>query len=157
VRIRAQADEERYRVEAEGKRAINEARNALSADQVQLEIKLELIRGLPQIIEQSVKPMERIEGIKIIDVRGMGGVAGANGGGDGGDGGLAGAVVDHALRYRAQRPLVDALLKEIGLGDVGDLRGLVATEPAAVQASTGATVAPTAPPSAAPGAKPKPA
>lgn len=126
VRIRALADEERYRVEAEGKRAINEARNALSNDQILLEIKLELLRRLPDIIEQSVKPMERIEGIKIVDVRGMGQVAGGGDGATGAqDGNLARSVVDHALRYRAQRPLVDALLKEVGLGDVGDLSGLV--------------------------------
>lgn len=128
VRIRALADEERYRVEAEGKRSINEARNALSLEQVRLEIQLELLRQLPEIIQQSVKPMERIDGIKIVDVRGIGGVGG---GGDsastGGDGNLARSVVDHALRYRAQRPLVDALLKEVGLNDLSDLSGLVAT------------------------------
>jgi uncharacterized membrane protein YqiK len=134
VRIRAQADEERYRVEAEGQRAINEARNALNDEQINLETKLELLRRLPQIIEQSVKPMERIEGIKIIDVRGMGSAGGGGDGGSGsggaggaGDGGnnLARSVVDHALRYRAQRPLVDALLNEVGLGDLADLGGLV--------------------------------
>ncbi|KAF0811148.1 hypothetical protein A167_00180 [Alcanivorax sp. S71-1-4] len=127
VRIRALADEERYRVEAEGQRAINEARNALSEDQIRLEIRLELIRKLPSIIEQSVKPMERIDGIKIMDVRGIGGAPAAAGNGNaaGGDASLAGSVVDHALRYRAQRPLVDALLKEIGLTDISDLSGLM--------------------------------
>ncbi len=126
VRIRALADEERYRVEAEGRRAINEARNALSNDQVLLEIKLELLRRLPEIIEQSVKPMERIDGIKIVDVRGLGQMGGGDGSGASGhDGNLARSVVDHALRYRAQRPMVDALLKEVGLGDIADLNGLV--------------------------------
>jgi len=129
VRIRAQADEERYRVEAEGKRAINEARNALSQEQVALETRLELLRRLPEIIEQSVRPMERIEGIKIVDVRGLGGVGNdaAGGGAAAGDAGsnLARSVVDNALRYRAQRPMVDALLKEVGITDLADLDGLV--------------------------------
>lgn len=132
VRIKAQADEERYRVEAEGKRAINEARNALNDEQVRMEIRLELLRQLPGIIEQSVKPMERIDGIKIMDVRGLGGIGGGDGSGNGasgGDGNLARSVVDHALRYRAQRPMVDALLKEIGLGDVADLSGLTEGAP----------------------------
>lgn len=130
VRIRALADEERYRVDAEGRRAINEARNALSAEQIALETRLELLRTLPAIIEQSVKPIERIDGIKIVDVRGMslggeGGSGGGTGVGTGAPGGdLARSVVDHALRYRAQRPLVDALLREVGLADVADLRGL---------------------------------
>ncbi len=137
VRIKAQADEERYRVEAEGKRAINEARNALNDEQVRMEIRLELLRQLPAIIAESVKPMERIDGIKIMDVRGLGGIGsgdgsgngGSNGGGAGGGDSLARSVVDHALRYRAQRPLVDALLKEIGLGDIADLSGLAEGAP----------------------------
>jgi uncharacterized membrane protein YqiK len=128
VRIRALADEERYRVDAEGQRAINEARNALSPEQIALETRLELLRSLPAIIEMSVKPMERIDGIKIVDVRGLG-MNGGDGGGSGGNGSaggdLARSVVDHALRYRAQRPLVDALLHEVGLGDVADLKGLL--------------------------------
>jgi len=128
VRIRALADEERYRVEAEGKRSINEARNALSIEQIRLEIQLELLRQLPEIIAQSVKPMERIDGIKIVDVRGMGGMGSGDSGsanGGGGDGNLARSVVDHALRYRAQRPLVDALLKEVGIDDLSDLGAMM--------------------------------
>jgi len=130
VRIRALADEERYRVDAEGRRSINEARNALSPEQIALEIRLELLRSLPSIIEQSVKPMERIEGIKIIDVRGMGhsgGPSGGTPGGDAGGDGLARSVVDQALRYRAQRPLVDSLLNEVGLSDLADLSGMVSS------------------------------
>jgi len=135
IRIRAVADGERYRVEAEGKRAINEARNALSEEQIRLEIRNELIRALPLILREAVKPMENIEGIKILDVRGLGqvgsgGDGGVAGNGNGVDGGnLARSVVDNALRYRAQRPLVDALLKEVGLGDMNDLSGLL-SEPA---------------------------
>jgi hypothetical protein len=55
---------------------------------------------------------------------GDGGAAGGAGNGSAG-GDLARSVVDHALRYRAQRPLVDALLHEVGLGDVADLKGLL--------------------------------
>ncbi|HRQ64549.1 MAG TPA: flotillin family protein [Xanthomonadaceae bacterium] len=152
VRIRAQADEERYRVEAEGKRAINEARNALNDQQIGLETKLELLRQLPIIIQQSVKPMEKIDGIKIVDIRGMGQVAGEGGNGasgSGGDGNLARSVVDHALRYRAQRPMVDALLKEVGLGDLADLSGLVlpdtAPEPPTAQPPRAETPRPAPP------------
>lgn len=128
IRIRAQADEERYRVEAEGQRAINEARNALSPEQAELEIRLELLRNLPAIVEQSVKPMERIENIKIIDVRGLGQGGGSadHAAAPAGEPSLARSVVDHALRYRAQRPMIDALLKEVGLTDLTDLNGLVA-------------------------------
>src|SRR6056297_574490 len=128
VRIRAQADEERYRVEAEGQESINQARNALSPEQIALEIRLELLRNLPAIIEQSAKPMEQIDGIKIIDIRGMGQTTGgAEGNQSSGDSDLAKSVVNQALRYRAQRPLVDSLLKEVGLTDLADLSGMLMT------------------------------
>ena len=81
------------------------------------------------IIRESVRPMERIEGIKILHVDGLGGGGGggghSNGIGDGHGGGFADGVVNSALRFRAQAPLVDQLLKEIGL-DGGNLGRLTA-------------------------------
>ena len=65
--------------------------------------------------------MERIEGIKILHVDGLGG-GGSHG--DGSGGGFADGVVNSALRYRAQAPIVDQLLREIGL-DSSSLNGLV--------------------------------
>src|SRR5208282_6626399 len=82
------------------------------------------------IIRESVKPMEKIEAIKIIHVEGLPGFSDAvasnggsggpasGGGGDGPgprDGNLAEQVVTSALRYRSQAPFVDKLLGEIGL------------------------------------------
>ena len=69
--------------------------------------------------------MERIEGIKILHVDGLGG----GGGGMNGDGGHHGGnfsdgLVNSALRFRAQAPLVDQLLREIGL-EGGDIQRLV--------------------------------
>ena len=89
-----------------------------------MQIKQALIKALPEIIEQSVKPMERIEGIKILHVEGLHGVR--NGGGEGNGashGSLADQAVDAALRYRTQAPLVDALMRELGLSGA-DLSGL---------------------------------
>src|SRR5690606_30244829 len=112
-----------YKVEAEGKRAINEADNILSPEIIALQVKKALIEALPEIIRESVKPMERIDGIKIMHVEGLGG---GNGGGNGhasggGEGSLADQLVSSALRYRSQAPLVDAVMKELGLQN-GDLQ-----------------------------------
>lgn len=122
--LRAKGAETRYAVDAAGQRALNESANILSPEQVALQIRLEIIKALPDIIRESVRPMERIDGIKIIQVEGLNpGSSASDGGADGaspsnrsGSGNLADQVVTSALRYRAQQPLVDSLLGEIGLG-----------------------------------------
>ena len=129
-RVRAMAARIRNEVEAEGTRLMNEAQNLLSPEARLSAMRIRLIDKLEGIIRESVKPMERIEGIKILQVDGLGGGGGGRGDGrDGGGGGnLADSVVNSALRFRAQAPLVDQLLREIGVdaGDVGKAaRGLL--------------------------------
>ncbi len=121
--LRADAAARRYAVDAEGKRALNEAANLLSKEQVEMQVRMALIKYLPGIIRESVKPMEQIDGIKIIQVDGLnaGGSGGNGGNGSGGgdapaaNGNMADQLVSSALRYRAQSPLIDSLLGEIGM------------------------------------------
>ena len=121
--LRAAATEVTYKVEAAGKQAINEASNTLSPEQIAMNVRLALIQALPEIIAQSVKPLENIEGIKILHVDGLNGSSGsANGHSNGG--GIADQAVDAALRFRSQAPLVDALMAELGLAG-GSLSALV--------------------------------
>ncbi len=119
-----QVSERRYSVDAAGKQAINEANNTLSAEQIAMQVRLALLEHLPAIIRESVKPMENIDGIRIMQVEGLSGSGGV-GAGEGG-GNLADNVVDSALRYRAQGPLVDSLLAELGL-EGGSVQGLAAS------------------------------
>jgi uncharacterized membrane protein YqiK len=86
-------------------------------------MRLRLIDKLEGIIRESVKPMERIEGIKILHVDGLIGGGGGSSSELGAGGSLADNVVTSALRYRAQAPLVDQLLKEIGIqgGEIGKM------------------------------------
>ena len=128
-KVRADATRVRAIVEAEAKRIMNEALNLLSPEQIAMQVRIELLRQLPLIIRESVKPMEQIDGIKIIQLNGMPGALGAGGDAQGasgaGGGNLADQMVASALRYRGQAPLIDALLKEIGV-DGGSLAGLTA-------------------------------
>jgi uncharacterized membrane protein YqiK len=124
--LRADAAAKRYAVDAEGRRALHEADNVLSPEQIAMQVRLAVIKYLPEIIRESVKPMERIEGIKIMQVEGLGGVGGLSAlGEDAGGGNLADQMVNSALRYRAQGPLVDSLLNELGL-EAGNINGLTA-------------------------------
>ncbi len=132
-RIRAMAYKVRAEIEAEGTRLMNEAQNTLSSESRLSMLRMRLVEKLDAIIREQVRPLERIESIKIMHVDGLtsgGSGHGANGFEQGGGaGGFAENVVNSALRYRAQAPLVDQLLREIGVqgGDVGSVaQGLLA-------------------------------
>ena len=146
-KLRAEGLEAVYRVEAQGHRAVNEAANALSVEQIAMQVRMALIKALPEIIAESVKPIENIDGIKILHVEGLGNATSANGVDGGGSGGIADQAVAAALRYRSQAPLIDALMKELGLQG-GDLNGLtaVAQQPATAQAPPSAAGSGSKPP-----------
>ena len=126
IKIKADADRVAFEVEATGKRLINDAINVLSSEQIGMQVKLALMQSLPAIIEKSVEPMKRIDGIKIVQVDGLTRGYAANGSGpvpSGGNGSLAEQAVAAALAYRAQSPIIDGLLKELGMAG-GNLKGL---------------------------------
>ncbi len=132
-KIRAVAARIRHEVEAEGQRLMNQAQNILTPEARQSAMRIRLIDRMEGIIRESVKPLERIEGIRILQVDGLGGGGGGQGSGQG-EASLADSVVNSALRFRAQAPLVDQLLREIGIdgGDVGKLaRGMLEKSPPA--------------------------
>lgn len=129
----AQAQAEQYRVEAEGQEAINTAANMLSPDQIDMQIRMALLERLPAIIAESVKPIENIDGIKILQIggngagmlgQGTGSGASHESGNGGAKGSLADDMVNSALRYRSQAPLIDHLLGELGLAGGGDINAL---------------------------------
>lgn len=128
-KLRAEAARVRFEVEAAGQKAINEAANILSSGQISLQTKLALLKVLPDLVRESAKPMEAIESIKIVQVDGLtngggkGAPSGAAGSG-GGSGNLATDAVSAALAYRAQAPVLDGLMKELGL-DGSSLNSLV--------------------------------
>jgi uncharacterized membrane protein YqiK len=125
-KIRALAARLRHEVDAEGVRAMNEAQNVLSPEARGSAARLRLIDKLDAIIREQVKPLENIEGIKILHVEGLGGGGGGGGGDFAGAGGFSDQVVNSALRYRAQAPLIDELLREIGI-DTGKSGPALAT------------------------------
>jgi len=107
---RAEAAERRYSVDAAGRAALNDADNRLSGEIVQMKLRLALIEQLRDIIRESVKPLEHIDSIKILQVDGLAnGAAAHNGATSPSD-----QIVQSALKYRAQAPLIDSLLKELG-------------------------------------------
>jgi Uncharacterized protein conserved in bacteria len=130
--MQAQAEKDRDALRAEGIKAVgtaeaealerrNAAENNLSDTAANLRLRLALTKELSSIIAASVKPLEKIDSIRIVDLDGF--APGGNGQGCG-EGGAetADRVVNAALRHRAVAPLVDNVMAEVGL--LGGLNGL---------------------------------
>jgi uncharacterized membrane protein YqiK len=122
-KIRSLASRIRYEIEAEGARLMNEAQNVLTPEARLSAMRMRLVEKLDSIIRESARPLERIESIKIMHVDGLGGGGSNSHGADHGNTNFADSVVNSALRYRAQAPLVDQLLREIGVegGEIGKI------------------------------------
>jgi uncharacterized membrane protein YqiK len=120
--IRVTADAEasailvKAEAEAEGTRKLNEAKNLLSGDQISFAEKMEMIAQLPKIMEQAMKPAEKIESIKIFDINGAPGFNGASANDAASAGSnLSDQLVNAMLKHRANVPLLNSILKEVGL------------------------------------------
>ncbi|MEN9631502.1 MAG: hypothetical protein RJA10_4730 [Pseudomonadota bacterium] len=139
-KIKSLAIRVRAEIEAEALRLMNEAHNMLSPEARMSALRMKLVEKAEGIIRESVRPMERIEGIKILHVDGLGGSGGGGHGDANGAGGgnFADGVVNSALRFRAQAPLVDQLLREIGV-EGGDIQRLVGAASGAAAALPPAT------------------
>jgi uncharacterized membrane protein YqiK len=127
-KIRALAAKLRHEIEAEGRRLMNEADNIRTPESRASAMRMFLIERLDSIIRESVKPMEKIDEIKIFHVDGLLAPGGGSSNGEGrnyGSASLTDELVNSALRYRAHAPLIDKLLKEIGLsgGSLSQLAG----------------------------------
>ena len=103
--------------EAEGLKKLNEATNILKSEQIAMKVKLDIIEKLPEIIKQSVKPIENIDGIKIVDIGGLGLNSDSNGSGGNGKNNddIVDRVVTGAMKYKTQAPILEQLVKEVGL------------------------------------------
>ena len=138
----------RYEVDAAGKQLLNEAENMRSDASRRSALRMQLASNLDSIIRESVKPMQNIDAIKILDVNGLPGFSDGHSRGNGRDssggsgesgsptssdsasvsgGSLADNVVNSALRYRAHVPFVDSLLQEIGMspGEISNISNIL--------------------------------
>ena len=87
--------------------------------------KRNMLERLEGIIAAQVKPLEKIEEIKIMQLGGSGttglqwadgeGPQGGGGAGVGPGGSPTDEVINSALRYRVQAPMIDSLMNDIGI------------------------------------------
>lgn len=116
TKLKAEADEKIYAVDAQGKKALYEAENILRDEQIELQKSLAILSALPEMIANSVKPLENIDGIKILQGYGNNSNQGGNGQSTPQtNGSIAEQITSAALNYRANAPVIDAMLQELDL------------------------------------------
>ena len=143
-RIRAESEATRTKAEAEraslvakseGERAIIDAENAQSEALIRMKLEQHRLDRLPEIVSQMMKPVEKIDSIRIHQLSGLGGggsgTAGANGGGDGGPKTPINQVMDSILGMALQLPALRSVGDSIGV----DFASAV-TPPAAAPTAT---------------------
>jgi uncharacterized membrane protein YqiK len=109
AKLAASAEKIRRAVEAEAQKLLNEAENVLTDPARQSLFRRKLLEHVEGIVSASVKPLEKIQDIRIMQLEGFGN-------GNGGERtNMTDEVINSALRYRVQAPLVDSLLADIGI------------------------------------------
>lgn len=104
-----------YAIEAEGRRALNEAENLMSADAMKLRVQLAAIEQVQNVVRESAKPLEHISEIKILHVDGLNGGSGSGADDPGGGQSVSDQVMSSALKYKLQAPLLDTLMQQAGM------------------------------------------
>lgn len=115
AKIAAETDRIRAEITAKAETLMNEAENMLTNEARSGRLRGKMLERLEGIIRESVRPLENIEGIKIVQMAGLG----DRSGGEPVTRSPTDEVIDSALRFRAQAPLIDEMMKEIGVPNAG--------------------------------------
>jgi flotillin len=120
--------------ESQGKAALIAAENGLSDAIIRMRLEKKRMETLPVLVGQMMKPVEKIDSIRISHIGGLGlgfggpgGSAGGNGNGMGSGGGdkpLVNQAVDGILAMALQLPAVQKLGQEIGIDIANGLGGI---------------------------------
>ncbi|MGC6496743.1 MAG: flotillin family protein [Candidatus Puniceispirillaceae bacterium] len=125
VRLSAMAEE--LAMKAENARAMNEAENAMSPEVVELARDKARLEALPKIVEQMVRPAEKIDSIKIHHITG-GALdrSGSSGGGEGGgDKPPVNQALDSIMDMAVQLPALRKIGEDLGVSFEDGMSGVV--------------------------------
>jgi len=106
-----EAERARMEAEAAGRVALNEAENTLGDNVIRMRLEERKLDQLPEIMTQMMKPVEKIDSIRINQISGAGG---SNGNTEGVDGAF-GAAMDQILGMAVRLPAMKQMGEEIGL------------------------------------------
>jgi flotillin len=112
--LRASGKRSEMKAEADGRAAIIGAENAISEKLMRMKVEMAKIERLPELAERMMKPVEKIDSIRINHISGLGTGSGA--------GSPLGGAADAVLNLAFQLPAMQKLGEQIGLNlDFGKL------------------------------------
>src|SRR5690606_8709165 len=123
--LRRASEEQRYAIEAQARKTLNEAENILSPEAMELRVRLATLDRVEGVIRESAKPLENISDIKILHVDGLTS-GGASGSSDLTGQSISDQVMSSALKYRLQEPLLKSLLESAGIHPTDAANTLIA-------------------------------
>ncbi|MBT5489535.1 MAG: flotillin family protein [Halieaceae bacterium] len=109
----AHAEQSAMEAEAAGRVALNSAENTLSDAVIRMRLEERKLDKMPEIMTQMMKPVEKIDSIRINQISGPSGGSGSSGG-DGVDSAF-GAAMDQILGMAVRLPAMKQMGEEIGL------------------------------------------
>ena len=126
VKIRADADKIAALNKAEGQERLIAAENALSPSILEHREALERFKTLPALLEAMVKPVEKIDSIRIHHVNGLGSQGNGGTGGGTGAGGSTLNDLDSLLTAQAVKlPLLSKIAKQAGVTLDEGMEGII--------------------------------
>ena len=150
IYTRADAERARLLAESEGSKAMIAAENSLSEPLLRMKLEKYRLDRIPEIVSQMMKPVEKIDSIRIHQVSGFGA---SQGGGGGGGGAAAGGGGDgKAPVTQVMDSILGMALQLPALKSIGDQIGVDFSS--AVDISTGRPGGADGPPVSGPGASP---
>ena len=120
VKETAEAEKARMEAEAAGQSALNSAENILSPEVIRMRLEERKLDRMPEIMTQMMKPVEKIDSIRINQIAGIGEKSG-----EGVDGAF-GAAMDQILGMAVRLPAMKQMGEEIGLDFEANLAGRTA-------------------------------
>ena len=112
---RAEAERQRMVAESEGSRALIAAENSLSDALLKMKLEKYRLDRMPEIVAQMMKPVEKIDSIRIHQVTGFGASAPGGAPGEGGQKAPVTQVMDSILGMALQLPALKSIGEQIGV------------------------------------------
>lgn len=118
----ATAEKEAMEAQAAGRAALNSAENTLNEAIIRMRLEERRLDRLPEIMTQMMKPVEKIDSIRINQI---GGIGSGQGNGEGAEGAFS-AAMDQILGMAVRLPAMKQMGEEIGLDFDAQLAGRTA-------------------------------